>query len=176
MKVHVRIDDEKVRQAFRQAPRSMEQALAGGVRRAAREVANEARQRAPKAHSVLTNSIRVLRGARSTEAVVAPGVQYARYVEEGTGRFGPRGLSPGRRQLSDQGIQNLVDWIRVKRLVPDDPNMDEEDLAWLIGRTIARRGTVPQPFLEPALEASRSRIGRIIRQAVTEGVRRAGLA
>ncbi len=133
------------------------------LRRGANEVARVARRDAAKAFSTLTNSIRALR-ERPLRWAVAPGVAYGGYVEEGRG---PGGMPP---------VQSILDWIRVRRIQPRDPETTEGQLAFLIARKIAAQGIEPQPYLEPSLESKRARLERLVMLGTERGIRKAGLA
>ncbi|MEW6647193.1 MAG: hypothetical protein AB1450_08350 [Pseudomonadota bacterium] len=160
--IFARIDDKRVLDAMRNTPRVMLKHLERGLDRAAHEVAREERRVTPKAFSTLTNSVQVLRTGR-LERVIAPGVDYAPMVEEGTG---PGGNPPQ---------QTLVDWIRAKRIEPRDPTMDVEDLAFVIGRSIREKGTRPQPFAQPTHEKMQGRVVELVRQSAMDGLREVGL-
>ena len=52
-------------------------------------------------------------------------------------------------------VQAITEWIKIKRIQPKDPNMKPETLAFLIARSIAKRGQQfrkPKPFIEPAID------------------------
>ena len=123
------------------------------IGRGAQEVAREAKAKAPKAFSTLTQAIIATRESPGTHIVTA-GTRYARYTEEGTG---PGGIPP---------LQAMKDWIRVKRIVPRDPNMSQDQLAHVIRRSITRRGTPDQPFLRPALADKIPRIRELVIAAI----------
>lgn len=144
----------QVSETLRRLPDEVDRAIGRG----AQEVAVEARGGAPKAFSTLAQSILVRREGQADYSVIA-GARYARYVEKGTG---PGGKPP---------LQALRDWIRIKRIEPADPTMDREQLAHLLQRSIAKRGTRAQPFMQPALEAKLPRIRELLEQAVTRGLR-----
>lgn len=107
--------------------------------RGAQLIARDMKRGAPKAFSILTNAIRVLRNGMADYSAVA-GTDYSVMPETGTG---PGGNPP---------VQALKDWIRVKRITPRDPHMDVDDLAFVIGRSIRRKGTPKQPYAQPALD------------------------
>jgi hypothetical protein len=159
----IEVKDAALLAGLRRAPRTMQRHLKRGIDRALQELAREARRRAPKASSGLANSIRAIHPTPLAGAV-APGVAHARYVE--------RGIGPG----SWPPTQDLMEWIRTRGVVPDDPNMDREDLAYVIGRAIHRRGIPAQPFMAPTYEAKRDRAEALLRGAVVDGLREAGLA
>jgi len=161
--VSIEVQDAALLAGLRRAPRTMERHQRRGVGRALQELAREAKRRAPKAASTLTNSIRAIHPTPLAGAV-ASGVAYARYVEEG--------IRPG----SWPPEQDLMEWIRTKGLVPDDPSMDREDLAYVIARAIHRRGIPAQPFMAPTYEAKRDRVEQILRRSTAEGLRDAGFA
>ncbi|MDH5393957.1 MAG: hypothetical protein OEY11_12280 [Gammaproteobacteria bacterium] len=127
-----------------------------------------ARRKAPKAMSVLTNSIFATMALDGLGGEVTPGVDYAEAVEDGTGLWGPDKTASGKMPP----IESIEDWIKVRRVVPDQPHMDTRDLAFVIARAIAARGTAPQPYLQPAFDEERpageKRIYRGIKKAVRE--------
>ena len=132
--------------ALAASPQRLEREMNGAIQRLVAEMARSARDKAPKATSLLTHAI-LPRMVGPLEGVVAAGVNYAQAAEEGTGLWGPKKQASGKMPP----VQSILDWVKTKHLTPDDPNMDEEDLAFLIARSIAARGTPPQPFFEPTL-------------------------
>ncbi|MBD3610526.1 MAG: hypothetical protein HUJ30_08255, partial [Gammaproteobacteria bacterium] len=126
------------------------------------------KRHAPKAFSSLIQAINA--GSVSPlEALVVAGVNYARAVEEGTGIYGKTGQPSGKMPP----LQNLVDWIKVKKITPHDPLMDEEELAWLIGREIAETGTLAQPFMEPAFDGNQAKAVKRMSAAIERALRAA---
>lgn len=128
--------------------------------RAAGEIARQMKQDAPKALSTLTKSVNSA-NTGLLEYRVGPNVQYARYVEEGTG---PGGWPP------DAALRR---WLRVKRIKPRTPGMSEDDLVYVMGRAIHRRGTRAQPFVEPIADSAffRARVQRLVDDALAATVR-----
>lgn len=152
-------DNRRLIEAFTKAPRLLVTHLDLAIDRSVRAMARDARKGAAKAFSTLTQSI----GSRLPSPLTGEffaGVDYARAVEEGTdsGGYPPR--------------QTLLDWIRVHRIEPRDPDMDEEDLAYVIGRFIAIRGTPAQPYMAPAFEGNKRRAERGVSRAIDETLRR----
>ena len=145
-------------QALQQSPDLLTKNLNLAVLRTVQEMASSARGYAPKAESTLTKSINA-RMVSQLEGQVAPHVDYAQMVEEGTG---PGGWP------SDQSV---VDWIRVKGITPNDPGMDEWDLAFLFARSIALHGTPAQPFLQPAFNINKGRGERRMDQAIAQTIK-----
>ena len=97
----------------------------------------KAKNEAPKAETTLSNSILGRRVSQSHHTIIA-NQHYARYVEEGTG---PGGSVPQ---------QSLEDWVRVKGITPTDIYTSEEQMMYLIARSIRRKGTPAQPYMKPA--------------------------
>lgn len=128
--------------------------------RGAQEVAREGRRRAPKAFSTLAQSVHANRLAPLKMEVVA-GMGYAGHQEDGTGG----GMMPP--------IQSIKDWIRARSITPRNPNVRQRDLAFLIARTIARKGVPAQPFMAPALDAKRARLDALLLAGRDAGIRRA---
>lgn len=147
----------EVRAAFKRAPALVLRELDRQLSRGAKEISNDARLEAPKANSDLTNSIRALRVGQGEHLVVAAAA-HAGPVERGR-RPGP--MPP---------IQSIVDWMKVRRVGPSDPEARRR-AAFPIARSIGRRGTRPQPFMGPALEKNRSRLDELMREGAARAMR-----
>lgn len=125
------------------------------------EIARTARRKAPKALSNLVNSV-TQRMESALEGVVFAGQQHGIMVEEGTGIYGAARVPSGKRPP----IGAILDWIRVRRIVPDQAGTTERDLAWMIATKIAQTGTPKQPFMRPAAEEHRATGIRRIQAAI----------
>ena len=165
--IELKFESEKLAAALLRAPDALTRHMDRAIERAVQVMARSARNKAAESDTTgqLKQSIQRFRPS-PFEGVVAPGADYARAVEEGTGVYGPRGVASGKMPTPDLDIRPMLDWVKGKRLSPNDPNMDQEDLAWIIARSIAHSGTPPQPFLAPALEENRSRAERLIEAAI----------
>ena len=152
---------------FERALPAVKRELARGLERGAREFARKARARAPKADSTLVNAILAHRDS-DTEWTVAAGVEHGVYVERGTGDWGDYGRASGRMPP----VESLHDWIKRKRIQPDDPDMSQWELAFLIARSIARSGTPPQPFMEPTIQEMRPRLRQLLEDSLVRGLGR----
>jgi len=155
--LQLQYNNDKLRRAFTQSERTLRGYVDRAVGRATIEIANLARRLAPKAHSILTNSITIRRPDPYTGEAVA-GSAYARMVEEGTG---PGGW-PSER--------TMLDWINVHNIQPRDPGMTQEDLAYVMARDIALHGTPAQPFMQPAFEQKKDRAAKLIDKALDDAL------
>lgn len=155
------IDAEKLMKAIIAQPQKLEKNLDNAIGRVLQTFARSAKEEAPKADSILVNSIGVERQGK-LGGTAGPSVNYGQAVEEGTGIFGPEGVA----SHSLPPIDNIRDWVKRVSLTPRDPTMDEDDLAWAIAKTIAAEGTQPQPYLEPAFENNKAEAERLIDAAI----------
>lgn len=158
MKLNIEIDSKQAQDAFAKAPEVMNRNLSRYLDRAAQEVAREARSAAPKAFSTLMRSIHVVKESELSR-LVAPGVNYARPVEEGTHGGG----MPART--------TLLAWLKVKRIESHTPGMTMDDLAFVIGRKIRQQGSKGQPYMKPTGEKMHSRVIDLLRQGVQSGIK-----
>lgn len=158
MTMELRVETEELRRAIAAGPKVLEKHMADAIGRNVLEMSRSARRKAPKASSQLVNSIGTAM-VSPYEGLVVAGTDYARMVEEGTdvGGFPPE--------------QTILDWIKVRRIQPDDPSMDQEDLAYVMARSIALKGTPAQPFMAPAFEDNKARAERRINRAIRAALR-----
>lgn len=124
-----------------------------GMARGAVEIAREARDKAPKNSSELTNRIGSRRVGLLAHDVNAD-AEHASYVEEGT--------RPGGRP----SLPTTLEWMARAGITPQTPGMSRRSLASLIRLRIAQRGIEAQPFMQPALRAKSSRLVELIRQGI----------
>lgn len=153
MKIKVKVGDARAQAAFQRAPARMRQLVGDALWRGAIEVSRDARDRAPKAFSTLTQSLRPEK-VDDLHWRVSPGVNYARPVEEGR--------MPMRRMPG----AGLTEWVKLKTGLQGKA-LDRATFA--IARAIGRRGIDPQPYLKPAAEAKESRVIELVRAAVARG-------
>ena len=125
--------------------------------RGAMEVAREAQRTMPKFRSETVKRTGSSQKAPLEWHVVFD-TRHAFYTEEGTG---PGGSPP---------LAEMIDWIRMKGIVPRTPGMTIESLAHVIRDSITATGTEAQPFAGPALEAMRPRLIDLVRQGAMQGL------
>lgn len=154
MKLSIEIDSARARAAFGKAPAVMNRNLSRYLDRAAQEVAREARAKAPKAFSTLMNSINWRKEGEFVR-VVAPSVNYARYVEEGT----RPGKMPNR--------EVLLPWLKFRT---GATGRELRNRSFLLARYIQRHGTKPQPYMAPTAEKMRGRVLALLREGVEAGI------
>lgn len=117
--------------------------LANALQRACLLVERSAKQKAPKDNGDLARSItsEVRGSGADMEGVVYTPLEYAPYVEYGTGLF------------AEEGGRTDVPWC-----YQDDK-----------GEWHSTSGQKPQPFLRPALDENREEIMRMLREALMNG-------
>jgi hypothetical protein len=157
MRLELRYDDSVPREMLQRAPDFFRRRLALALERGAQEIAREAKGRAPKAFSTLTNSIRAIR-ENDLHWHVAPGVNYGTWVEG------------GRMPMRKTGTRNgLLEWIKLK-VAPGASGKELDRLGFVIARAIGRRGIKPQPFMAPAFEARKQRVVDMASRAMRDAV------
>ena len=115
----------------------------GALQKACALVERDAKQKAPKGTGELRRSItsKIEKNGEDIQGVVYTPLEYAPYVEYGTGLFAEEG---GRRD---------VPWC-----YQDDK-----------GEWHSTSGQEPQPYMRPALDENREQILRIIKEELTNG-------
>lgn len=156
------IEYSQLKAALEKFPRVAATYIPEAIERSVVDMARSGKEFAPKADSLLTNSITHEMSRNRFEGRVIVGVRHGKPVEQGTGIYGPQGVPSGRMPP----VQSILDWIRVKNVKPNDPDMSEEDLAFLIARSIAVTGTPPQPYAEPAFRHNKDQAMKRIDDAI----------
>lgn len=146
--------------AMRLAPQRLARHMRRAIMRSLQEMARDEKREAPKGQSTLVNSIKADM-VDDFEGTAGPHVDYARMVEEKTD---PQGVPPER---------SILDWIQVKHIEPNDPEMDQEDLAYVIARSIAAKGTAPHPYRQPAFDNNKAKAQQRISDAIDQTLREA---
>jgi len=160
----VDIKDEKVLRAFKKFPSAMIEAVSEGLFRGALEIQLEAKKRVPRATEDSFKRLAIEKQSKTRFLIGSP-LKYAKVLELGSG---PGGGSP-------KDPTPILKWIREKNISPNDSEMSEDDLAYVMARSIARKGTPKQPYLEPALKAKESRVIALVREGAAKGLRQVGL-
>lgn len=116
--------------------------IEGVLQQACLIVERDAKQNAPKKTGELQRSItsKVESGGGEIKGIVFTPLEYAPYVEYGTGLF------------AEEGGRTDVPW-----MYKDDR-----------GEWHSTSGQKPQPFLRPALEDNREMIARLIKEGITK--------
>lgn len=149
IRLNLTFGSDRIAEAMRKAPDALDAAAEKGLDAAAQEVARIAKQEAPKASTLLTDSIQVRRPGQFIR-VITPGTNYADFVNEGTGIFGPNHSASG----TLPPVQSILDWIRMRRIEPNTKGMSERGLAFLIASGIAKTGTRKNAFMDRAAAKS----------------------
>lgn len=146
----------QVAEGLRRLPEAILAEMDAALARGAAEITREARERAPKDTSGLTNSIIPSRVSLLEHHITAA-KEYASFREYGTG---PGGWP---------SLDRLMAWIRRKGITPR-ATTTPQSLAYLIARKIAREGTPAQPFMEPAFDAIAPKLHDRLRSSVARGL------
>jgi hypothetical protein len=154
----LQITNRGLLQALSQGPEVLRKHLNLAILRSVMEIARSARRHASKAFSTLTQSIKQQMIDPLT-GEVAPHVDYSEMVETGTG--------PGGHPTDE----SILRWLQVKHISPRDPTMTEQDLAFVIARSIAHKGTPEQPYMAPALAENKDRAARRIDAAINKALK-----
>lgn len=175
MIVRYTIDEPAVLAALAHIPAEMDKQLNSALDRAALETAREMRRAAAErdVFGTLKNSIWIEK--RALERFITPSVNYARFVEEGTGpaagkaRYFPnpdnllqflrqspraRGYSWARKGSAKRGGQELELWFRSRAMA----------------MSIYMKGTKPHPFVAPTAAKMKSRFFAVMDEGVARGV------
>ena len=155
MKIGYKVDDGRVRWAFRWAPDKMARALDSGLDRAAmamvKAAQTELRRNDSLAFSTLVMAIAYERSGRF-ERDVKPNTDYAVYLEKGT----RPGYWPKRGPIAA--------WLKARGV--GDPKAATARVA----RHIFKHGTKAHPFWEPAFEEAEPKMRQIIDRYVQRGI------
>ena len=122
------------------------QALANLGQRIISQAQTNLRRGRNVATSLLINSGAVKEGADNTILAGFPTI-YAYYVEF------------GRRAGKWPPFRFIYEWVRVRHMAADDEQA--KSIAFLIQRSIGKKGTKPHPFLRPAFEKNKGCMSKL---------------
>ena len=161
MRMRIEHNLADLRRAIRRAPAECMRGMDRGLGAGALHLMRRARDLAPKATSLLTQTIIASRVGMG-EHIVAALAGHAGPVEQGRD---PGPMPP---------VQPIIDWIRARGIEPRDPSIrSQRGLAFAIARKISRDGTEAQPFMQPALIGGLSLVSRLATEGAMAGARRA---
>lgn len=144
----------------------------GGLRQGATLIRRDAVRLAPKAEGDLQRNIQSGRLAFLVHEIISRS-KHSRFVEEGTGIYGPKGRRIGNRMLPDAGVARIAQWIKRKgiraRTVP------QAQLPWIIAAKLARDGAAASPHMEPAEVVNRPRVQQLVLASIERGIAALGL-
>jgi len=152
------VSDERPRALLQKAPGLVERRLDDAIARGAEEVARLGRDKAPKAFSILVNSIHAIR-VGSLHYQVVTGTNYARHVEEGRAP----GIQPGT-------ANGLMEWVKQKTGLT---GTDLDRRTFVVARAIGRKGIRPQSYMRPAAEEGEPIVRQLARAAVASAIEEA---
>ena len=157
-------------------PEAFRRTVAQFLDRAAEETARVMRREAPAVFGTLGKSVHV-ESPSEFERVIAPGVNYARAVAEGTGpAAGKARYFPNWRNLTELVKTRAIRKEGFKWAKPGTRNrisqyQELERRAFALARHIYWHGTRPNPFHKRTAEKVRSRCIQLLAQGVHEGLR-----
>lgn len=158
MKTRVTHNGRQLIARLPKVPDTVESYVAQNLFRGVLEVQRTQRELAPKASSLLTQAIQAQMIDPLTWEIVAA-TNYARPIEEGSAGGG---RAP---------VQAILDWIKQRQITPNNPDMDQEDLAFVIQKSIQAKGVKAQPFMQPGLDKNRGRLANLMDQAIKQGLK-----
>lgn len=144
----ITVDTKQVERMLKKAPALTRRRLGQIVERGAIEVQREMRVAAPVAVTGdLRRSVKYTFNATSLSAVIEPEAKYAAAVENGARPHWPpyRAGTP------------LAQWAKKKGMN-----------AYLLARSIAKKGTKPHPFVKPTYDKMKPTIERNLQQGVAQ--------
>ncbi|SIO94658.1 hypothetical protein [Vibrio spartinae] len=147
---------------LRKAPEVLGTYLQKGLRSAGAYVSRSAKEEAPKSETTLTHAIRA-HAVGELQQMVTSHLNYNGMVVTDTQ---PQGVPP---------VRSILDWIRVKRIQPHNPKHSQRDLAFIMARSIARKGTVGNDFYDRAADETEDKVAKVLHSSVIHGLNTAGL-
>ncbi|MBF8179655.1 HK97 gp10 family phage protein [Herminiimonas contaminans] len=157
MSTSIVITSTQLQAKGRRAVVSFARTLDRFVQRGAQEFGREEKKQAPKAFTILTNSVAVKKNGIA-DYTVRPGSKYAAWVNNGT--------APHQAPL-----QPLMQWLRLTKRVSDGKELYAR--ARGLQRFIAAHGTKANPFVDRTREAMHGRVMVLLHDGVHTGIREA---
>jgi HK97 gp10 family phage protein len=138
---------EEIEKSFAESSKVIVGKLNEAIRKSTEVIKQNISRRAPVFEGTLKRSIKAQTFNLKGEVGIAPASEKYGYVQEYGRRAGSR-MPP---------VNALKPWARIK--------LGDEDLAFPLARSIARKGTKPQPFFEPGFKESISDVEGYLKEA-----------
>lgn len=151
------INSTQLQAKGRKAVVSFTRTLDRFVNRAAQEFAREEKKEAPKAFTILTNSVSVKKNGNA-DYTIAPGTKYAKWIHDGTSPHTPP-------------MKPLMEWLRLTKRVPAGRELFAR--ARGLQRYIAAHGTKANPFVARTRTTMHPRVMILVQEGVQTGIREA---
>lgn len=163
----IRVDPiDSVLKVFQRAPDIVDKHLRRALTRSGLLIERDAKSNVAQATRAAMRSItsRVAGMGAQMHALVEVGEPYGYYIEHGRG---PGGMPPYR------GGSSLALWAKAVGITSSGSNPSRQDLGILfcIARSISRSGTRAQPFLEPAFDDNKGKIGQYFEEAIRDAIK-----
>lgn len=157
MNTSIVITSSQLQAKGRRAVVSMVRTLDRFVQRGAQEFAREEKKQAPKAFTILTNSIAVKKNGIA-DYTVRPGSKHAAWVNNGT-------------EPHQAPMQPLMQWLRLTKRVSGKRELYAR--ARGLQRFIAAHGTKANPFVERTRTAISGRVMVLLHEGVHTSIKEA---
>ena len=159
---YVDVNTSMLDEALSAAESVLHRHLKAGVSTAGSLVSREAREQAPKGETTLTHSIKShVKG--ELQRMITSHLNYNGMVVAETG---PQGMPP---------VRSILDWIKVKGIQPHNPKHSQSDLAFIMARSIAHKGTQGNDFYDRAADETQDKVTQILQRSVSNGLAAVGL-
>lgn len=158
--VTLSVDIDGALQGLIKASKNAHKGANAGLAKAAMQIVNEAKKNLKDNESIATGNLRASGKAQKVDDLEVDfgffsesGKGYAEYVEYGR----KAGRMPPPKPL---GI-----WGAKKFGIPPEKR---DDFGWSMAMVIAKKGTKPHPFFQPAIEANESKIEKMISEEIAK--------
>ena len=176
-KITLNVDEfSKIYKKFRQLDEAAKTQVKAEFGASALKIQNKAKRLAPVNFGKLRESIVVNEKGDNTDFIytIAARTKYAAYVEFGTGPMAEKSVPAEYKEYAmkfkgssggtfKEMIEALMLWVKRKGLAS---GKNEKSVAYLIARSILRKGLRAQPFLIPAFEQEKKNLIKNIKNVL----------
>lgn len=141
-----------------------------GLRKAALQIVNDAKQNLRSNGSVVTGMLRASGKVQAVEGN-ADAVDAGFFSNGGQGGYALF-VEYGRRMGKFPPVDMIVQWVRKKLRIADEKAA--KGIGFVIARKIAKKGTTPHPFFGPAVEKNKNAVSEFIAEEVAKETKRDG--
>lgn len=164
IEIKLNIDVDNLKKRLTERGENIRKGIVRGLDEVARQMQHAAKTYAPRNQGQLAAGIGRTLDAPNLRAYVVARVDHAAYMETGTRPgYGPNAGQP----RGAPPVNDILQWVALKLGLP---LKEAKGVAFIIARSIGRKGVKPHPFFKPAFEQVAPNATKIVQDHIHQAL------